>query len=163
MVDFNRGDDEDDEFFGDQNEEDDNNGPFGGLSKYELQAKEEEMKKLGFLESYDEKKGERLQEGFEAGYQETFDPAFRIGELLGRLTVSAKIISQRQQQHQDREKGDKELENEIKSQSHSIVAKKLRKFVTDFQDRVNKKEVEAARAELDNFEQELKVIIEEEQ
>ena len=73
---------DDDEFFGDQDGED--NGSFGGLSEYELKAKEEEIKKLAYLQSYDEKKELRLQEGFEAGYQETFDSAFRIGKLLGQ-------------------------------------------------------------------------------
>ena len=143
---------DDDEFFGDQDGED--NGSFGGLSEYELKAKEEEIKKLAYLQAYDEKKELRLQEGFEGRYQETFDSAFRIGKLLGQLTGSERIL-----QEQEQRPVVDGIEDESVSSSMKAT-RKVRTFITSFQDRVNKKDIEDATAELEILEQELTEIVE---
>jgi flagellar biosynthesis/type III secretory pathway protein FliH len=99
------------------------------------------MKKIAFLQSYDQTSESRIQEGFEAGYQETFDSAFRIGLLLGELATSEKF------------KQDKTTDA---TQSSSLEAsRQVRTFVTSFQERANNKMIDDAKSELENFEKEL--------
>lgn len=99
---------EDDEFFGVQDDEDvgysesrfdedpTNNSlahihEFGGMAQRETQSKQEELKKVAFLDAYDEYKESKLQEGFEAGVVETFEIATRIGKILGKATTWQKL------------------------------------------------------------------------
>jgi hypothetical protein len=133
---------DDDEFFGAQN--DDEHDHFGGLSKYELQSKDEEMKNIGFLQSYDQTSELKLQEGFEAGYQETFESSFRIGSLLGRLAASKRLSKNKN--------NDTQSDEEVPS----TAARHVRTFVASFQERVNKNVIKNAKAELEDFELELK-------
>lgn len=93
------GDVDDDEFFG----QDDSSGPddvgggdtnldnSGGLALAESRALEERFRKLGFHEGYDAAKETMLQEGFEAGYKETFSIAQEIGALLGKMAMKSKV------------------------------------------------------------------------
>lgn len=81
-------DEEDDDFFGNQDGEDDD---FGALTRQDHLAKEHELKTIGYFESYDDTKEERLQEGFEAGYKETFGVASRIGELYGQMIIDSEL------------------------------------------------------------------------
>jgi flagellar biosynthesis/type III secretory pathway protein FliH len=132
-------DDDDDDFFGNQEEDEDES--YGGLSKHELKFKEEEMKKIAFLQSYDQTAEAKIQEGFEAGYHETFDSAFRIGLLLGELATSEKF---------------KQDNTTDATQSSSLeVSRQVRTFVTSFQERANNKTIDDAKSELENFEKEL--------
>mmetsp|Transcript_2844 Transcript_2844/g.5131 ORF Transcript_2844/g.5131 Transcript_2844/m.5131 type:complete len:164 (-) Transcript_2844:55-546(-) len=90
----NKNDEEEDDFFGSQEEEDGHTvyqNEFGTMAEREFLAKENELKKIGFLDAYDENKEVRLQEGFEAGVIETFDSAVRIGKILGDVTTLAKL------------------------------------------------------------------------
>eukprot|EP00980_Cylindrotheca_fusiformis_P009877 scaffold2186_cov113-Cylindrotheca_fusiformis.AAC.5 len=136
---------DDDEFFGNQEVGDDDF--YGGLSKYELQSKEEEMKKIAFLQSYDETSESKVQEGFEAGYQETFDSAFRIGTLLGEMVTAEKF------------KVDSGSGSQIEKSTPPVQAsRKVRRFVTSFQERANNKEIDDGKLELETFEQELQEI-----
>ena len=79
-------DDSDDEFFGNQDILA-NNDEFGALEQRERRAREESLKTVGFVESYDDAKDVRLQEGFEVGYRETYDVALRLGTVLGKEAV----------------------------------------------------------------------------
>jgi hypothetical protein len=81
---------DDDEFFG--NDDEAYQAEFRpGLETHEDRAKEEEYRNIGYLEAFETNKEARLQEGFEAGYRETFDAALRIGELLGQSTFPSKL------------------------------------------------------------------------
>jgi len=72
-----------------------NNPPVGqgGLSAAEARATEDRFRTIGYHEAYDQSKEERLQEGFEAGYRDSFDAAFRVGEILGREAMGAKLLA----------------------------------------------------------------------
>jgi len=48
--------------------------------------------KIGFLDAFDESKDERLQQGFEDGYRETFDVSLRVGKQLGRTSIIAALM-----------------------------------------------------------------------
>ena len=62
-----------------------------GLLTAESRAVEERFQKLGYHEAYDAAKEERLQDGFEAGYKETFEISKEIGVLLGRAVMGSKM------------------------------------------------------------------------
>ena len=79
-------DTDDDEFFG---AEDDDDGC--GLAGHEAQARDARYQNIGYLEAYDEHKEVRLQDGFEAGYQELHDISLRLGQLLGQLAAKTKF------------------------------------------------------------------------
>jgi hypothetical protein len=88
MALYNLHDDED-EFFGNDDEGADINRL--DLGDRESRAKEEELKKIAYVEAYDVHKETRLQEGFEAGYKDTFKAAMRIGDLLGSTMAQTKF------------------------------------------------------------------------
>jgi flagellar biosynthesis/type III secretory pathway protein FliH len=71
-------DDTDDEFFGDDDD---------GLSERESRAQEEKFRNMGFLEALEDSKEEQLQQGFEDGYQQTFDLSVEVGELLAEAAL----------------------------------------------------------------------------
>ena len=82
--------DSEDEFFGNQSDEDSTcKVPLahGSLPKHESQAQEENYRNIGYHEAYDENKEIKLQEGFEAGYRETFEDARKLGALLGNIVM----------------------------------------------------------------------------
>jgi hypothetical protein len=99
--------DEDDEFFGAQDDEDvedledgfmtdailssTRRNEFGVMAQRETLAKKDELKKVAFLDAYDEYKESKLQQGFEAGVLETFDVSTRIGKILGKVTTLQKL------------------------------------------------------------------------
>jgi hypothetical protein len=94
--------DEDDEFFGNQDDsssyhEDENDAEHSagrsGLALHESRAREEELKTIGYLDSYDANKEVLLQEGFEQGYRETYHVAMRIGMLLGQASARGSILA----------------------------------------------------------------------
>lgn len=84
---------DDDEFFGDQEDLDDDD--YGGLlGEREHLARQNELHNVGYLESYEEHKETRLQEGFQTGYKESFEASLRIGKLLGQTTAPAQLLLQ---------------------------------------------------------------------
>jgi hypothetical protein len=82
--------DDDDEFFGSQDDDEDGSNlrnEFGKMGVHECQAREKELRNIGFMDAYDECKEMRLQQGFETGFQETFEVCVLLGELLGEVTT----------------------------------------------------------------------------
>jgi hypothetical protein len=92
----------DDEFFGSQEEYNDDDEQqqqqqhpcesFGDMGKHDQRAKHHELKTAGFLDAFDESKEEQLQEGFEAGFLESFEAGRAIGQLLGRASTTAILL-----------------------------------------------------------------------
>ena len=80
-----------DEFFKEEGHYEDGNELDSGLAVAELSATAERFRTLGYHETYERTKDIRLQEGFEAGFRENFDVAMRVGELLGRAAMQAKV------------------------------------------------------------------------
>ena len=80
---------EDDDFFGDQDEGEDDFG--GRLGAQEDFARQNELKRIGYLEAYDEAKETRLQEGFQVGYKQSFEAASRIGVILGEAVSHVRL------------------------------------------------------------------------
>jgi hypothetical protein len=109
--------DDDDDFFGSQQDDTDD---FGALAQHETLAKERDLAAIGYFESYDENKDERLQDGFEAGYRQTFDVSTRIGEIFGQMIAHAEF-----------EDNDKALEQS------SRISQRLHDFLTAFQNGAN--------------------------
>jgi hypothetical protein len=64
---------------------------FQSMLQRELLAKEDELRKVGFLDAYDEFKESRLQDGFEFGTMETFEAGCNIGKLLGKVSTLQKL------------------------------------------------------------------------
>ena len=112
--------DTDDEFFGNQDE----GGDYGGLGQHESTARGQELRAIGYFESYDETKETLLQEGFEAGYREIYDAALRLGVLFGKLSAETHLSDGRNESLPD-----------SKSSQYSEAAGCLRDFLTDFQNR----------------------------
>jgi hypothetical protein len=116
-------DDDDDEFFGSQEDDDacgtGGNG-YGALGQHETLAKDRDLATIGYFESYDETKEERVQEGFEAGYQQTFEASRRVGELFGQCMAHAEFS------HNNHNK------EAVKRQSLRI-SRHLHEFLTAFQ------------------------------
>lgn len=88
----------DDEFFGDLHDTaviitEERNTSLDCLQVAESTAIERQFRNLGFHEAFEEYKDSLLQEGFEAGYRETFEAAVRLGHLLGKVTAKAKLPS----------------------------------------------------------------------
>lgn len=75
--------DDDDEFFGDQ--EDDRR------SEKESAAEAERLKVAGYHDTFEDSHNSALQDGFNAGYTDSFDTAVSIGRLLGRLVAHNKL------------------------------------------------------------------------
>lgn len=89
---------DDDEFFGSSAEDErigrictDGFEVHCGLAQAEIHALEERHKIIGFHETYDAAKESALQPGFEAGYRDHFEVSQRIGEMIGRLVMNAKL------------------------------------------------------------------------
>ena len=117
----NTDDIEDDDFFGDDDDNDaENTGEFGSLGHYEARAKQEELKTIGYLESYDEAKELLLQQGFESGYRETFTVSKSLGEQFGKLVTEMEFL------------GNQPEENVTTA---TEVSKRLHEFLTTFQNR----------------------------
>jgi hypothetical protein len=55
-------------------------------------AMKERHRTFGYHESYEHYEKFKLQDGFVAGYQDTFNAACRIGELLGQLELAFKSM-----------------------------------------------------------------------
>ncbi|KAL7465793.1 hypothetical protein ACHAXS_006113 [Conticribra weissflogii] len=99
-----------DDFFGDQSSLSDVNSttnesttriqneppsqPYGNTAIHEYRALAANVKKLSYLDGYDETKDDSLQDGFEDGYRKFFCDSFRVGSKLGTLCgKNALIIS----------------------------------------------------------------------
>lgn len=119
---------DEDEFFGSQEDE----GEFGALGQRDNLAKDHELKTIGYVEAYDETKEMLLQEGFEAGYRETYDAALRVGQLFGKLSGGTHFISSRG--------GPADSQS---NQSSEVIARRLHDFLAEFQNRPNNVEVNA--------------------
>jgi hypothetical protein len=83
--DDNDNDDADDDFFGSQED--------CHMALHEVNAKNNEIKNIGFLNAYDEFKESRLQEGFEKGYLESFEIGKMIGKIIGEITTLKKATN----------------------------------------------------------------------
>jgi hypothetical protein len=139
--------DDGDEFFGDQDGDDD----FGGLlGEREHLARQNELKTVGYVESYDETKETRLQEGFQMGYRETFDVALRIGQLLGQATFRARLEQTQSNSSED-----------DATSSSQTAAKQVRDFLTKSEQPRNKEEaLRDAKTELEDLEKDLQRMLE---
>ena len=70
------------ECIGENNDDDFLDDEHDGLPEFDCRAIEQQNRSLGFLEAFEASKEDMLQEGFESGYQQTFDVSVTIGELL---------------------------------------------------------------------------------
>ena len=116
---------EEDEFFGNQEEDDDENhggNDFGALGRHESRAKDRDLAAIGYFESYDETKDSRIQEGFEAGYRQTFDASLRVGELFGQWMAQAEFLDD-----------DDDDNHEAVKQQSSTLSRRLHEFLVAFQ------------------------------
>jgi flagellar biosynthesis/type III secretory pathway protein FliH len=77
---------DEDDFFGHDDDDDD-------MAEREARAIQNRLENVAYLEAFEETKEIRLQQGFEAGYQEVYEVAGRLGEQLGRLVAKAKLES----------------------------------------------------------------------
>mmetsp|Transcript_13750 Transcript_13750/g.37814 ORF Transcript_13750/g.37814 Transcript_13750/m.37814 type:complete len:186 (-) Transcript_13750:908-1465(-) len=78
--------DDDDDFFGDGDDEDNDD-----LNDFDRRAMEERHKTIGYVDAFDAHKEERLQEGFEAGYRESYDASILLGRSLGSMIARGKL------------------------------------------------------------------------
>jgi flagellar biosynthesis/type III secretory pathway protein FliH len=74
-------DNNDDDFLEDDND---------ALPEFDSRAKEQENRSLGFLEAFEASKEEMLQQGFESGYQQTFEESVKVGELLAEAVLEGR-------------------------------------------------------------------------
>jgi hypothetical protein len=82
-------------------DDDDDDGPntirikneFGTMGNYEFNAYRNELKNSGYVDAYDEYKDSMLQDGFEIGFQDTYEVSIQLGELLGEITTIQKLLS----------------------------------------------------------------------
>ena len=132
--------DDGDEFFGNDGDDDDNSN-YLDLADRESRAKEEELKKIAYVEGYDDNKETRLQEGFEAGYKETFEAAMRIGNFLGSSVARTKFSTDANY-------------TSIESKDASIdIARRIRQFLKTFEETTT--ENEEAQQDLEQLFREL--------
>ena len=134
-------DDDDDDFFGNQ---DDDGDEYGNLAKHEMISKQDELEKVAFLQAYDDHAESRLQEGFEAGYQESFATAYRIGQMLGKHMTMERFKLMKESQS--------EISPSVSVTDASCMIYQLSK---EFQERANDKQIGDAKAELQKFEKDL--------
>lgn len=115
---------EDDEFFGSVDEETEANATesfdqnqrrrcvegcddlwdgSGMMAAKDSAAIEEQHRAIGYHETYDKSQESRLQEGFTAGYTDTFDLATRIGSCLGLAAGQAILATKTNNTSRDTE------------------------------------------------------------
>lgn len=104
---------DEDDFFGDDGEatdrdhrcliDIDGSQSHSGLQAADSKAEQERFRTLGYHETYDTSKEERLQAGFQDGYLSTYEDAHRIGELMGRVIMKSKVDSSPAKQEDSRE------------------------------------------------------------
>lgn len=142
----NQEEDSEDDFFGNQEDDDDNE--FGALGQQEDLAKQAELKKIGFLESYDTTKESRLQEGFEVGYREIYDLAVLAGETLGKESMNSFLETT----SKDSQRSTATL-NPKSHQSHSDTSTvhRLRAFLSDFDKQAKEDNLDWAKEFLGEF------------
>mmetsp|Transcript_17088 Transcript_17088/g.41576 ORF Transcript_17088/g.41576 Transcript_17088/m.41576 type:complete len:150 (+) Transcript_17088:26-475(+) len=141
-------DDDDDDFFGSQDNDD--GDEYGNLGKYEVKSKQDEIEKVAFLQAYDDHAESRLQEGFEAGYQESFATAYRIGQMMGKHMTLERFKLMKESQP----------ENSPAVVSVTDASCMVYQFSKEFQERANDKQIDNAKAELEKFEKDLEETIE---
>ncbi|CAJ1929054.1 unnamed protein product [Cylindrotheca closterium] len=137
--------DDDDDFFGNQSDDGDE---YGNLGKHELISQQDEIEKVAFLQAYDDHAESRLQEGFEAGYQESFATAYRIGKMMGK--------------HMTMERFKLMKESQFKNSPVVPVTDAscmVYQFSKEFQERANDKQIGNAMAESEKFEKGLEETI----
>ena len=119
-------DNDEDEFFGNQDDDNDDTcairGEFGSLGHHENLAKNEELKTIGYLESYDETKELLLQKGFEMGYREAYNLSKSLGEKFGNMIAQVELLG-----NPDGVSSDTTTAKE--------VSRRLYEFLTQFQNR----------------------------
>ena len=92
--------DDNDEFYGNQDDDDDadhHHGEFGSLGHHEILAKNRELQTIGYMQSFDETKEIRLQQGFEGGYRDTYTVSKALGEAFGKLVTEAEFLGNQQE------------------------------------------------------------------
>lgn len=138
-------DDDDDDFFGSQNDETD---AYGDLGTYELKSKQNEIEKISYLQAYDDHAESRLQDGFEAGYRESFATAYRIGQTMGKQMTLERF----------------KLMKEAQAKNSPVVpvtdaSCMVYQFSKEFQQRANDKQMDDAKIALEIFEMDVKETI----
>jgi hypothetical protein len=137
-------DDDDDDFFGSQEDE----GDFGALGQHDDLAKDHELKTIGYVESYDETKETLLQDGFEAGYRETYEAALRVGRLFGKLSADTQLLPGKTAEF--------ESSSSSSHKGSETTSRRLHDFLTEFQNRPKKSEAKNNTKEsIELLEQEL--------
>ena len=68
----------DDDFFGDDED---------ALPDLDARAHEQQYRNIGYLEAFDETKEQKLQQGFDDGYRNTFYESVKLGELLAEAAL----------------------------------------------------------------------------
>jgi len=121
-----------DEFFGNQENADDHDhdheeDEFGALGRHETRAHRRDVAALGYVESYDDTKEVRLQEGFEAGYRQTFDASLRVGDLFGQWMARAELLDDNNNDN------DKDNQQDAIKQQSSTISRRLHEFLIAFQ------------------------------
>src|SRR3569832_1485753 len=89
---------QEDEFFGDEEytyADHHDDILHSGLHRAEETAEQQRYRILGYHEAYDQTKEDRLQDGFEAGYRDTYDVSCSIGELVGKVVIESKLAELR--------------------------------------------------------------------
>lgn len=79
---------DDDDFFGHGGDDDEDD-----MAERDTRAIETRFQNIAYLDAWEETKEIRLQQGFDAGYQDVYEVAGRLGEQLGRLVAKAKMES----------------------------------------------------------------------
>ena len=136
-----------DDFFGDEDETDadgaheqgdgtrrrhrclDGHDWTNGLAAKEAAAVEEKYRTLGYHETYETSQEATLQEGFVAGYSDTFDVAVSIGTLLGRAAASRLQLREQSRQSNSRITLE-EKEDTQNGAAYRIAAARIREVLT---------------------------------
>jgi hypothetical protein len=145
---------EDDDFFGDHDDDDhheehpnlmqctDGHELHSGLAVAEAKSSQSRYQKLGYHAAYDEHKDLNVQDGFEAGYKEVYNHAFKIGEMLGEATMKHKLSVKGKTATPKSDKitpqgvvNDDDKEAGQRDPAYLVAAKKVRGVLTDTEDK----------------------------
>mmetsp|Transcript_29445 Transcript_29445/g.61936 ORF Transcript_29445/g.61936 Transcript_29445/m.61936 type:complete len:208 (+) Transcript_29445:60-683(+) len=134
----------DDEFFGDQSSLCDVNSttnesvtriqnelpsqPYGNAASHEYRSLAANLKKMSYLDGYDETKDDCLQDGFSDGYRKSFCDAFRVGLKLGAFCGKKALTKSFNSGRSNKQLGG---DIGVKDNSVECVASLVRRFLTN--------------------------------
>ena len=129
---------EEDEFFGSPDEEpsytrrrcEDGHELDSGLLVAESSATAQRFRNIGFHETYDQSKELKLQEGFEAGYRDSFELSTKIGELLGKAAMEAKLS----EKLQNTNVAARQVSERVHMRAAQIIHERVRTIVSEEND-----------------------------